>query len=137
MPPAATTSQQGTKRATCRAPEYNVPPMLMDWPGRPCWFSDQPEKHKLGTGHCNLASCQVSLNSVSRFQRSLFESETEAAILLFRSAQKHKLCEGRRYLASCQVSLTSIQRCQRSIRKCLSLSETGPPFCFSDGPKKH
>ena len=33
-------------------------------PGRPSCFSDQPEKHKLCRGHCDLASCQVSLNSV-------------------------------------------------------------------------
>ena len=28
-------------------------------PGRPSWFSDQPEKHKLGRGRGDLASCQV------------------------------------------------------------------------------
>ena len=38
-------------------------------PGRPSSFSDRPEKHKLGRGHWYLASCQVSLNSVQRFQR--------------------------------------------------------------------
>ena len=38
-------------------------------PGRPSCFSDRPEKHKLGRGCCNLASCQVSLNSFQRFQR--------------------------------------------------------------------
>ena len=34
-------------------------------PGRPSCFSDRPEKHKLGRGHWDLASCQVSLNSPS------------------------------------------------------------------------
>ena len=29
-------------------------------PGGPSWFSDQPEKHKLGRGHGDLAYCQVS-----------------------------------------------------------------------------
>ena len=38
-------------------------------PGRPSCFSDRPEKHKLGRGRWDLASCQVSLNSVQRFQR--------------------------------------------------------------------
>ena len=37
-------------------------------PGRPSCFSDQPEKHKLGRGRWDLASCQVSLNSVQQFQ---------------------------------------------------------------------
>ena len=61
-------------------------------PGRPSCFSDQPEKHKLGRGCWDLASCQVSLNSVQPFQRSsrkcLSQSEARAVILFFRSAQK-------------------------------------------------
>ena len=38
-------------------------------PGRQSCFSDRPEKHKLCRGRWDLASCQVSLNSVQRFQR--------------------------------------------------------------------
>ena len=61
-------------------------------PGRPSCFSDRPEKHKLGRRHWDLASCQVSLNSVQRFQRRswkcLSQSEARAAILFFRLAQK-------------------------------------------------
>ena len=38
-------------------------------PGQQSCFSDRPEKHKLGRGHWDLASCQVSLNSVEQFQR--------------------------------------------------------------------
>ena len=61
-------------------------------PGRPSCFSDRPEKHKLGTGLWDLASCQVSLNSVKRFQRRsrkcLSQSEARAAILFFQSARK-------------------------------------------------
>ena len=37
--------------------------------GRLSCFSHWPEKHKLGRGRWYLASCQVSLNSVQRFQR--------------------------------------------------------------------
>ena len=62
---------------------------------RPRWpscFSDRPEKHKLGRGCWNLASYQVSLNSVQQFQRRsrkcLSQSEARAAILFFRSARK-------------------------------------------------
>ena len=61
-------------------------------PGRPSCFSDRPEKHKLGRGRWDLASCQVSFNSVQRFQRRsrkcLSQSEARAAILFFRSARK-------------------------------------------------
>ena len=38
-------------------------------PGRPSCFSDRPKKHKLGGGRWDLASYQVLLNSVQRFQR--------------------------------------------------------------------
>ena len=56
-------------------------------PGRPSWFTDQPEKHNHGKGHWDLASCQVLLNSVQRFKRRsrkcLSQSESPAAILFF------------------------------------------------------
>ena len=61
-------------------------------PGRPSCFSDRPKKHKLGRGRCDLASCQVSLNSVQgnqrRSRKCLSQSEARAAILFFRSARK-------------------------------------------------
>ena len=37
-------------------------------PGRPSCFSDRPEKHKLGRGCWDLASCQVLLNSVQQLK---------------------------------------------------------------------
>ena len=43
--------------------------------GRPSCFSDRPEKHKLGRGHWDLASCQVSLNSVQWCQRRSWKCE--------------------------------------------------------------
>ena len=61
-------------------------------PGRPSCFSDRPEKTQLDRGRSDLASCQVSLNSVQPFQRRsqkcLSQSEARAAILFFRSARK-------------------------------------------------
>ena len=61
-------------------------------PGWPSCFSDRSKKHKLGRGRWDLASCQVSFNSVQRFQRRsrkcFSQSETRAAILIFRLAQK-------------------------------------------------
>ena len=42
---------------------------------RPSCFSDRPEKHKLGRGRWDLASYQVSLNSVQRFQRRSWKCE--------------------------------------------------------------
>ena len=61
-------------------------------PWLPFYFSDRPKKHKPGRGCWDLASSQVSLNSVQRFQRRsrkcLSQSEARAAILFFRSARK-------------------------------------------------
>ena len=61
-------------------------------PGRPSCFPDRPEKHKLGRGRWDLASWQVSLNSLQRFQRRsrkcLSQSEARAAICFFQSVRK-------------------------------------------------
>ena len=75
-------------------------------PGRPSCFSDRPKKHKLGRGRWDLASCQVSLNSVQQFQRRsrkcLSQSEARAAILFFRSTRKTQTWQ--RTLRSCFLS---------------------------------
>ena len=58
-------------------------------PGRPFWFSDKPEKHRLGRGWWDLsvASWQISLNSIHWLQRisikCLSQSEARAVILVF------------------------------------------------------
>ena len=74
--------------------------------GRPSCSSDQPEKHKLGRGCWDLASCQVSLNSIERFQRRsrkcLSQSEARAAILFFQSTRKTQTWQ--RTLWSCFLS---------------------------------
>ena len=61
-------------------------------PGQQSCFSNRPEKHKLGRGRWDLASCQVLLNSVQRFQmrsqKCLSQSEARAVILFLRSVRK-------------------------------------------------
>ena len=109
-------------------------------PGRPSWFSDQPEKHKLSRGRGDLAPCQVSWNSFKRFlqrsQKCLSKSEARAAIVFFWSAQKHKLGRAHWDLASCQVSSNSVQWFQRRSQKCLSQSDAGGGhLVFPIGPK--
>ena len=87
-------------------------------------FSNRQEKDKLGRGHWDLASCQVSLNSVQRLQRRswkcLGQLEARAAILFFRLTRKTKLGRGHWDLASCQVSLNSVQQFERNSLKCLN-----------------
>ena len=95
-------------------------------------------KRKLGRGRCDITSCQVSLNSVQRFQRRsrkcLSQSEVGMAILFFDPPGKHNLGRGRWDLASCQVSLNSVQQFQRKSRKCISQSEAREASCV---PEKH
>ena len=125
---------QEALRATYRAPEYNVPPFWQIGQGGHLVFPIGLQKHKLGRGCWDLASCQVSLNSVQRFQRRsrkcLSQSEARVAILFFRSAQRTQLGRGRWNLASCQVLLNSVQRFQRRSRKCLNQLEARAAILF-------
>ena len=111
--------------------------------GRIFCFSDRPEKHKLGRGRRDLASCQVSLNSAQLFlQRSrkfLSQSEAGAAILFFRSAWKIQtwyICRGLWDLAFYKVSLYLVQQFQRRSRKCLCQSEARAAILFFRSARK-
>ena len=109
--------------------------------GQPSCLADRPEKHILGRGCWDLASCQIFVHSVQRFQRRirkcLSQSETRVTILFFDQREQHKLGRGHWDLASCQVSLNSVQRFQRRSRKCLSQSKASAAilFFFSIGLK--
>ena len=61
--------KQEAQRATYRAPEYNMPPFWGIRQGGHLVFLIGPKNTKLGRGRWDLASCQVSLNSVQWFQR--------------------------------------------------------------------
>ena len=69
-------------------------------PGRSSYFSDRPENHKLDRRRCDLASCQVSLNSVhTRSRKCLGQSE---AVAIFRSTRK--IHTWKRTMRSCCLS---------------------------------
>ena len=111
-------------------------------PGRPFCFFDQPEKHKLGRGRWDLASCQVSLNSLQRFlQRSrkcLSQSEARAAILFFRLAQKNtNLVEGVEILLPVKFRWIQFSGFRGEVENVSANQRPGRPSCFSDRPKKH
>ena len=116
----------------------NVPANQKPW--QPSCFSDWPEKHKLGRGRWDLASCQVSLNSVQRFQRRsrkcLSQSEARAAILFFRSARKTQ--SWKRTSRSCFLSkiveFRSVVSEEKS--KCLSQSEARAAILFFRSTRK-
>ena len=96
-------------------------------PGWQSYFFDRPEKHKLGRGHWDLASCQVSLNSIQQFKRRKVENisanQRPGRPSCFSDRpKKHKLGRWRWVLAACQVSLNSVQWFQRRSRKCEKLT---------------
>ena len=109
-------------------------------PGRPSCFSDWPSKHKLGRGRLDLDSCQVSLNSIQRFQRRshkyLSQSEARRPSCFSDRPEKHKLGRGRLDLASCQDLLNSLQRFLQRSRKCLGQSEAGAAILFFRSARK-
>ena len=133
--------KQGAQRVTYRTPEYNVPPWLTNRTGWPSWFSDPPENHTTVRGCWDFTLCQVSLNSIQRFQRRsrkcLSQLEAVRSSCFSDRPEIHKLDKGFWDLASCKVSLNSIQRVQRRSRDYFSQSKAGQPSCFSDRPEKH
>ena len=111
-------------------------------PGRPSCFSDRPEKHKLGRGLWDLATYQVLLNSVHRFQRrsrkSLGQSKARAAILFFRSAPKNiNLLEGFEILLPIKFRWIRFSGFREEVKNVSANQRPGRPSCFSDPPEKH
>ena len=111
-------------------------------PGRPSCFSDRPEKHKLGRGHWDLASCQVSLNSVQRFHRRsrkcLSQSEARAAILFFPIGPKNtNLVEGIEILLPVKFIRIPFSGFTGEVENVSANQRPWRPSCFSDRPEKH
>ena len=125
---------QEAQRATYRAPEYNVPPFWRIGQGGHLFF-DRPEKHKLGRGHWDLASCQVSLNSVQRFQRRsrkcLSQSEVRAAILFFMIGPKNtNLVEDIEILLPVKFRWIPFSGFRGEVENVSANQRSGRPSCF-------
>ena len=98
--------------------------------------------YKLGRGRWDLASCQVLLNSVGRFQRRsrkcLSQSEAMAAILFFRTARKNtNLVEDVEILLPVKFHWIPFSGFRREVENVSANQRQGLPFCFSDRPEKH
>ena len=89
----------------------------------------------------DLASCQLSLNSVQQFQRRsrkcLSQSEARAAILFSDQPEKHKLGRGRWDLASCHRSAWAaiLFSGYREVENVSANQRPGRPSCFPISPK--
>ena len=110
-------------------------------PGRPSCFSDRPEKHKLGWGCWDLASCQVSLNSLQRFQRRsrkcLSQSEARAAIVFPISPKNTNLVEEVEILLPVKFGWILFSGFRGEVENVSANQRPGRPSCFSDQPEKH
>ena len=100
------------------------------------WFYAVFRASARGGGHWDLASSQVSLNSVQRLQRIsrkyFSRPETRATILVsYRPGTYTLVVEDVGFLiASCQISWNSVQRFLRRSWKCHSQSETMAAILF-------
>ena len=110
-------------------------------PGWPSCFSGRPEKKKLGRGRWALASCQVSLNSVQRFQRRswkcLSQSEARAAILFFLIGPKNaNLVEDVEILLLVKFRWIPFSGFRGEVENVSANQRPGWPSCFSGRPEK-
>ena len=81
---------------------------------RPSCFPNRPEKHKLGRGRWDLASCQVSWIPFSGFSEeveNVWANQRPGRPSFFTDRpEKHKLGGGHCDILFCQVLLNSVQR---------------------------
>ena len=111
-------------------------------PGRPSFFSDRPEKHKLGRAHWDLASCQVSSNSVQRFQRRSKKMSQpirgQGGHLGFLIGPKNtNLVEHIEILLPVKFHRIPFSSLREEVKSVSANQSLGRPSCFSDWPEKH
>ena len=110
-------------------------------PWRTSCFSDRPEKHKLGRGHWDLASCYVSLNSVQLFKRRsrkcLSQSEARSAILFFPIGPKNtNLVEDIEILLPVKFHWILFNGFRGDVENVSTNQRPGRPSCFSRSARK-
>ena len=98
---------------------------------------------RLGSGHLRFQINPKNTNLVEDWKRSrkcLNQSETQVAILIFRSILKHKLCfvcRGHLDLAFIKLPWITFS-CFRGEVEIISANQRpGQPLCFSNRPKKN
>ena len=128
--------KQEAQRATYRAAEYNVPPFWgIRQGGHLCLLND--EKYKLGRGHWDLASRQVSLNSNQQFRGEDKLSQPirgHGGHLVFPIRPKNtNLVEDVEILLPVKFCWISVQRFQRRSLKCEKLTTDGRTDGQTDG----
>ena len=138
----AATNKQEAQRATYRAPEHNMPPFWgIGQGGHFCLLIGQ-KKHELGRGRWDLASCQVSLNSIQRFQsrirKCLTQSEGQGGHAVFPIGTKNtNLVEDVEILLPVKFRWILLSGFRGEVENVSANQRPGRPSCFSDRPEKH
>ena len=114
----------------------------MDWLGWQFLFTFRPKKYKLGRGRLDLASCQVSLNSVQRFQRKSQNMSQPIRgqgghIVFWISPKNTNLVEDVENLLSVKFRWIPFSGFIGEIKNVSANHRPGRPFCLSDPPEKH
>ena len=111
-------------------------------PGRPCYFSDRPEKHILGRGHWDLASCQ----SFIEFRSSVSEEKSkmsqpirgQGGHLVFPINPKNtNFAEDVKILLPVKFRWIPFNCFREEVENVSANQRPGRPSCFSDWPEKH
>ena len=111
-------------------------------PGRPSCFSDQREKHKLGRGRWDLTSCQISLNSVRRFQKGKSKMSQpirgQGGHLVFSIGPKNtNLVEDVEILLPVKFRWITFGGFREEVENVSANQRPGRPSCSSDRHEKH
>ena len=109
-------------------------------PGRPFCFSDPPEKHKLGRGHCDLASYQVSSNSFHSFRGEVekLSQPIQRPFCFFLICLKNtNMVEGIESLLPVKFRWIPFSGFRGEVENVSANQRPGRPSCFSDRPEKH
>ena len=114
---------------------------LRNRPKRTLFFTDRPTKHKLGRRRWDLASYQVSLNSVQWFQRRsrkcLSQSEARAAIVFPIGPNNTNLVEDVEILLHVKIHWIPFSGFRGEVENVSANQRSGRPSCFSVRPEKH
>ena len=105
-------------------------------------FPISPEKHKLGRRRWDLASCQVSLNSIKRFQRRsrkcFSQIRGHGGHLVFPIDPKNtNLVEDVEILLPIKFRWIPFSGFRGEVENVSANQRPGRPSCFSDRPEKH
>ena len=100
-----------------------------------------PKKHKLGRGRWDIASCQVSLNSVQGFQirsqKCLSKSEAGAAILFSDRPKNTHLVGGVNIMLPVMSCWFPVSGFREDVKNVSANQRLRLPSCFSDRHEKH